>query len=88
MSLMTRSIDAAPRQAPAIQHVTHASSLDIPHGHVGPYWLPGTGRLVWWTGRVAIGLRHESPPRTDAISVSEQWVQGLLIDRQPRPWVS
>ena len=30
--------------------------MSIPPGHVGPVVL-GTGRLVWWTGRVAIGLR-------------------------------
>lgn len=88
MSLIPRSIDSASPLAPAIQHASHASSLDIPHGHVGPYWLPGTGRLIWWTGRVAIGLRHESPPRADGMTVSEQWVQQLLIDTQPRGWVN
>ena len=27
----------------------------------GPIALPGSGRVVWWTGRVAIGLRYEAP---------------------------
>ena len=35
----------------------------IPRGHVGPYFMSGLGRMVWWTGRVAIGLRYE--PRND-----------------------
>jgi hypothetical protein len=89
MSFFPRSTEAGASAAQApIQHAAHASSLDIPRGHVGPYWLPGTGRLIWWTGRVAIGLRHEGPARTDAISVSEEWVQQLLIDARPRAWLN
>jgi hypothetical protein len=30
----------------------------VPRGYVGPVALPGTGRMVWWTGRIAIGLRY------------------------------
>ncbi|MET0381866.1 MAG: hypothetical protein ABW032_00420 [Burkholderiaceae bacterium] len=30
----------------------------IPQGYVGPVALPGTGRVVFWTGRIAIGLRY------------------------------
>lgn len=33
----------------------------VPRGYVGPVALPGTGRMVWWTGRIAIGLRY--PPQ-------------------------
>lgn len=33
--------------------------MNIPLGHIGPMALPGTGRLIYWTGRVAIGLRHQ-----------------------------
>lgn len=45
-----------------------------------PGWisLPGSGRQIWWTGRVAIGLRHQSwrsPPTT----VSSDWIQTLLL---------
>lgn len=32
--------------------------MDLPRGYVGPARLPGSGRLIFWTGRVAIGLRH------------------------------
>ena len=51
----------------------------IPSGHVGPVVLPGSGRLVWWTGRVAIGLRHEAERRHEAPSQSALWVQNLMI---------
>jgi len=30
----------------------------VPRGYVGPVALPGTGRIVYWTGRIAIGLRY------------------------------
>jgi hypothetical protein len=53
--------------------------VDIPSGHVGPVVLPGSGRLVWWTGRVAIGLRHEAGHDHDMPSQSALWVQELMI---------
>lgn len=31
----------------------------FPLGHVGEFVIPGTGRRVWWTGRVAIGLLYQ-----------------------------
>jgi hypothetical protein len=40
--------------------------------------LPGNGRLVWWTGRVAIGLRHQ-PSHGEAITESALWVQRLML---------
>lgn len=30
----------------------------VPPARVGLVQLPGSTRLVWWTGRVAIGLRY------------------------------
>ena len=53
--------------------------VEIPSGHVGPVVLPGSGRLIWWTGRVAIGLRHESGVRHEMPSQSALWVQNLMI---------
>jgi hypothetical protein len=50
--------EAAPLIARAI-----AEAASIPEGHVGLVVLPECGRCVWWTGRVAIGLRYVSPPR-------------------------
>ncbi|MFL6697795.1 MAG: hypothetical protein ACJ8GJ_11550 [Vitreoscilla sp.] len=35
----------------------------VPQGYVGPVALPGTGRMVFWTGRIAIGLRYAPPER-------------------------
>jgi hypothetical protein len=52
-----------------------ALPVAIPPGHVGPVALPGTGRMVWWTGRVAIGLRSHTAPRFE----SELWLQDLLL---------
>jgi hypothetical protein len=54
--------------------------VEIPSGHIGPVVLPGSGRLIWWTGRVAIGLRHESQRHHDMPSQSALWVQKLMIN--------
>jgi hypothetical protein len=42
---------------------------------------PGTGRMVWWTGRVAIGLRHQPTRNFGPITQSALWVQNLLLQR-------
>jgi hypothetical protein len=59
----------------------HANALSIPPGHVGPMVLPGTGRPIYWTGRIAIGLRHERPAHTQEVSHSTLWVQRLMLNR-------
>ena len=51
--------------------------VPVPVGHTGPVALPGTGRQVWWTGKVAIGLRHEPARHTD-IGTQAEWLQNLL----------
>lgn len=81
--------DAAVVQETAMTHPAPASvppgirlvppPVDVPAGYVGPAWLPGTGRMVWWTGRVAIGLRHEPPARGVEASASSRWVQALML---------
>ncbi|MBX3607076.1 MAG: hypothetical protein KF788_17490 [Piscinibacter sp.] len=53
--------------------------VDIPPGHVGPVVLPGSGRLIWWTGRVAIGLRHQPERCHEVPSQSALWVQDLML---------
>ena len=53
----------------------------IPPGHVGPVLLPGTGRMVWWTGRVAIGLRHQPTHHFGPMTQSAQWVQSLMLHK-------
>ena len=56
-------------------------AIDIPKGHVGPLMLSGTGRTVWWTGRVAIGLRYEQPRYAESFGQSALWIQDVLLQR-------
>ena len=62
---------------------TNADGVDLPtlcRGYVGPVYLPGTGREIWWTGRVAIGLRYSRAVVRSAQMISgETWLQGLLL---------
>jgi hypothetical protein len=53
--------------------------IDVPKGHVGPVLLSETGRTVWWTGRVAIGLRYEPPRRSETFGQSALWLQAMLL---------
>jgi len=69
---------AAPEEA-SIQHHHDAPPVDLPSGYVGPAWLPGTGRMIFWTGRVAIGLRHEPAPRV-ASAANGDWLQSLMLN--------
>lgn len=32
--------------------------IEVPKGHIGLVQMSETGRTIWWTGRVAIGLRY------------------------------
>jgi hypothetical protein len=57
-----------------------ALPIEIPAGYTGPLTFPGNGKTVWWTGRVAIGLRHEQP-RRELMTQSSEWIQELLLDR-------
>jgi len=66
-------------QQRGIDHSSVAPPVPIPTGHVGPFVIPGTGRTVWWTGRVAIGLRHQ-PQRFEPVAQSSLWVQKLMLD--------
>jgi hypothetical protein len=63
-----------------IDHSSSAPPVTIPPGHVGEFVIPGTGRRVWWTGRVAIGLRHQ-PQRCEPVTQSSLWVQRVLLGR-------
>lgn len=56
-----------------------ALGLDIPKGHVGPVALSGTGRTVWWTGRVAIGLRYDPQRERAPAGQSALWIQDVLL---------
>lgn len=65
----------------AIQTNASAPPVAIPRDHVGLVVLPGTGRMVWWTGRVAIGLRHQPQSRCQTITQSSLWLQKLMLGR-------
>lgn len=78
-------IDAISELDPAvattkIRHISAVPPVTIPVGHVGPVVLPGSGRTIWWTGRVAIGLRHQPERRFEEITQSAMWVQGLMLN--------
>ncbi len=60
-----------------------APPVPIPHGHVGEFVIPGTGKLVWWTGRVAIGLRHRPERCLEPTARSARWIQDLLLGQRP-----
>jgi hypothetical protein len=40
--------------------------------------------MVWWTGRVAIGLRHQPYAGDAAFSQSALWIQGVLLGDERR----
>ena len=52
--------------------------LDFDERCVGLVPLPGSGRMVWWTGRVAIGLRHQ--PAAGEVADAESWIRRLMLD--------
>lgn len=62
----------------------HRDSLpmEVPADYIGPVTLPGNGRTVWWTGRVAIGLRHQAPQFAAVPGQSAIWIQSLLLDER------
>jgi len=70
----------------SIRHHAAAPPVAVPVGHIGPVALPGTNRHIWWTGRVAIGLRYEGQQRQGPVGESAAWVQDLMLagrNRQP-----
>ncbi len=73
-------LDDQAATALSIRHVSAVPPVAIPPGHVGPVVLPGSGRTVWWTGRVAIGLRHQPERRPEEVTQSALWVQGLMLN--------
>ena len=67
-----------------IDHSSTAPPVAIPRGHVGEFVIPGTGKLVWWTGRVAIGLRHTPERYFEPVAESSLWIQTLMLGRSRR----
>jgi hypothetical protein len=50
---------------------------NLPQDYKGPVSLP-TGREVYWTGRVAIGLNYKAPRHVE-MSSNEEWLQKVLL---------
>lgn len=69
----------------SIAHDGAWSLVDIPRGHVGRLTLPGSEREIWWTGRVAIGLRFERRHGQGAHGQSAAWLQELLLRPASEP---
>lgn len=51
--------------------------IRVPPDYRGPYVM-STGREVYWTGRVAIGLRYQAP-RYNGPSSDEVTIQSALL---------
>jgi hypothetical protein len=74
-------------QASNASLVKHASDsltcgelgVEVPKGHIGPVLLSKTGRTVWWTGRVAIGLRYEPVRYQESPGQSALLIQSALL---------
>ena len=66
-------------QLDAIRANTATPPVDVPAGYIGPVALPGTNRQVWWTGRVAIGLRYEQRGLRGPLAESAMWIQELML---------
>lgn len=41
--------------------------------------LPNTGRLVWWTGKVAVGLRYHPQAANSDHGIYADKVQSILL---------
>ena len=80
MSSMSYQDGLAPRRV-GIDRNSAAPPVAIPRGHVGEFVIPGTGRRVWWTGRVAIGLLHQPQRYAEAVTQSSLWVQKLMLGK-------
>lgn len=56
---MVMSNDPAQKRRHSAVDRSAAPVAVFPLGHVGEFVIPATGRRVWWTGRVAIGLLYQ-----------------------------
>ena len=76
--------DATTVRSNAIHQNSAAPPEAMPPGHVGEFVIPGSGRLVWWTGRVAIGLLHQPQRHSEPVSQSSLWLQELMLGNSRR----
>ncbi len=73
--------DTANPRHHGIDHSSLAPPVTIPPDHVGEFVIPGTGRVVWWTGRVAIGLLYQPVRCIEPPTESALWVQRLMLHK-------
>lgn len=64
-----------------IHHADASPPAGMPPGYVGPFVLPATGRPIYWTGRVAIGIRHTPVRAPHPISCTSARLQTALLRR-------
>ena len=76
--MSSEHLDTTPVRLRGIAHSASVPPVTIPPGHVGEFVIPGTGRRVWWTGRVAIGLLHQPQHFFDPVAESSLWIQKLM----------
>lgn len=68
----------------SIERSAASPPAPIPPGYVGEFVMPGTGRVVWWTGRVAIGLLYQPKRNFETSSRSSLWLQDVMVGRGDR----
>jgi len=82
--MFIESRNEVPVYQSAIDHNASSPPVTIPPGHIGEFVIPGTGRRVWWTGRVAIGLLHQPQRCVEPPAQSSLWIQTLMLARPGR----
>jgi hypothetical protein len=87
-SIMSDHQDTTTVRRYGIAHSSSAPPVTIPAGHVGEFVIPGTGRRVWWTGRVAIGLLHRPERYFEPVAQSSLWIQELMLGKSLRRGVA
>jgi hypothetical protein len=83
-NMSSEAQDASNSRQYGIDLSSSAPPVAIPTSHVGEFVIPGTGRRVWWTGRVAIGLRYQPERNHEPPAQSALWVQKLLLRKPGR----
>ena len=80
-AMMTHTVAANYESVRPVNGSIRAGDLgiEVPKGHIGPVLLSETGRTIWWTGRVAIGLRYQRPRYSESYGQSALWVQDVLL---------
>jgi hypothetical protein len=79
--ITTIAANDAPSTRPSAFVNDEALGMNLPVGLKGPIQLSQTGRTVWWTGRVAIGLRFKPTRHGDSMGQSALLLQDMMLKR-------